>query len=65
MSLQDYEVNNDKFEAYENPFCFPCHACKHRFRAFKQEPCRSCGHNANAVNPGQAPEKVEVEHAKS
>lgn len=50
MSLKDYNVPSDKFEAEElmGGFSFPCCACKHRFKDAFTQPCRSCGHNVNA-----------------
>jgi hypothetical protein len=50
MSLKDYAVNRDKFEADEwGPLSFPCEACKHWRKAQNVEPCRTCDHNCNAV----------------
>jgi hypothetical protein len=54
MSLKDYAVNRDKFEANERgPFSFPCEACKHWTKEQNVEPCRTCDHNCNAVKDDQ------------
>jgi hypothetical protein len=50
MSLRDYDVNRDKFEADEwGTMVFPCCACKHGKKRDTDEPCRTCDHNVNAV----------------
>ena len=52
MSLQDWTCNHDKFEPEEGGFTrldFPCCACKHQRKTDADEPCRTCGHNVNAV----------------
>jgi hypothetical protein len=54
MSLKDWSCDHDKFELHDvlgGPFemSFPCCVCKHRFKVDTEEPCRSCGHNMNAV----------------
>jgi len=58
MSLSDYvrPEPNDNFELEDeghvvllNGFGFPCSKCRHRFKTDKEEPCRTCGHNVNAV----------------
>jgi hypothetical protein len=50
MSLRDYDVNRDKFEADEwGTMVFPCFACKHGKKRGWDEPCRTCDHNVNAV----------------
>ncbi len=50
MSLRDYNVNRDKFEADEwGTMSFPCCACKHVRQSADMEPCRTCDHNVNAV----------------
>ena len=51
MSLRNYMVSRDKFEAEPSPalgMSFPCRACKWRVQADDEEPCRSCDHNMNA-----------------
>lgn len=44
-------VPRDKFEPeYQGRgFEIPCCWCKHRHGSDDQEPCRTCDHNANAV----------------
>ena len=52
MSLRDWTCDHDKFEPEEGGFTrldFPCYACKHQRKTDADEPCRSCGHNVNAV----------------
>lgn len=53
MGLEKYttEAEFDKFELDEQKggYGFPCNACKHRHEQATVEPCRSCGHNVNAV----------------
>ena len=55
MPLTDYTVPNDHFEPYLDgcvvAFAFPCCLCAHRQRRDTDEPCRTCGHNATAVDP--------------
>ncbi len=49
MPLNQYCVNRDHFEADEGPgLAFPCCVCKHRHCRDRDEPCRTCDHNANA-----------------
>lgn len=58
MGLELYIAHRDKFEADEPDggfqLAFPCCVCKHRHGADMDEPCRSCDHNANAVESSQA-----------
>ena len=54
MSLRDYVVVRDKFKLHENgtvglELSFPCCCCQHRNMRDTDEPCRTCDHNANAV----------------
>jgi len=53
MSLRDYEKPNDNYEFDDGPcfsgFAFPCSVCKHARQHADMEPCRTCGHNINAV----------------
>jgi hypothetical protein len=53
MGLESYAVNGDHFEAEDlgGPagLAFPCCVCVHRHGTDKEEPCRSCGHNACAA----------------
>lgn len=52
MVLQDWTTDGDKFEPEEDGLTrlsFPCCACKHQSKTDADEPCRSCGHNLNAV----------------
>ena len=52
MGLQDWTTDSDKFEPEEGGLTrmsFPCYACKHKRKTDADEPCRSCGHNVNAV----------------
>ena len=52
MGLQDWTTDSDKFEPEEGGLTrlsFPCCACKHKDKTDAGEPCRSCGHNLNAV----------------
>ena len=52
MGLQDWTTDSDKFEPEEGGvtrMSFPCCACKHQSKTDADEPCRSCGHNVNAV----------------
>lgn len=56
MSLTQHAVPNDKFElpafTGNNPaFSFPCSECKWSHRHPGDEPCRTCGQNANCVKP--------------
>lgn len=58
MSLRDYDVPNDHFEPDHGaggPWCFPCSACAYRVRHQADEPCRTCGHNANAQPTEETP----------
>ena len=48
MPISDYVSPRDKFELDED-FGFPCHCCVHRSKPEHEEPCRTCGHNINAV----------------
>jgi len=51
MSLQDYTVKRDKFEAkLDLVYGFPCNACKHIHKPCHDEPCQSCDHNVNAID---------------
>ena len=60
MPLSDYTVPNDKFSLDSKPFGvaldFPCSECQNRHGPDSREPCRSCGHNANAVPPEASPD---------
>jgi rRNA maturation endonuclease Nob1 len=48
MSIENYIVENDKFEDEgKTDFAFPCNACAHRHKYQDEEPCASCGHNVN------------------
>ena len=52
MGLQDWTTDSDKFEPEDGGLTrlsFPCCACKHQSKTDADEPCRSCGHNVNAV----------------
>lgn len=51
MSLRDYSVTRDKFEAAHTVnvrFAFPCHSCRYNAGSERDEPCRTCDHNINA-----------------
>ena len=50
MSFAIPVVRRDKFEP-ENAghFAEPCCWCVHRFGSDTAEPCRTCDHNANAI----------------
>ena len=49
MSLYYPIVSRDHFEAEETGnLAFPCCCCVHRHGSDKDEPCRTCDHNANA-----------------
>ena len=55
MSLRDYVVARDKFLLNGTgtvglSLAFPCCCCTHRNMKDTQEPCRTCDHNANAVD---------------
>ena len=52
MGINDYFVNNDKFEFDENAFdfYFPCCACIHRKGRDCDEPCVRCDHNIFSIN---------------
>ena len=51
MSLDEYKVARDKFEYDDHSMMiFPCCVCKHRYGQIKDEPCRTCDHNANSEN---------------
>jgi hypothetical protein len=48
-------VNRDKFEPEEtNGFAIPCCWCIHRWKSDREEPCKTCDHNCNAVQEGVA-----------
>lgn len=54
MGLELHFANRDKFELEEPgvggyQLAFPCCVCAHREGSDKDEPCRTCDHNANAV----------------
>ena len=52
MGLQDWTTDNDKFDPEDGGLTrlsFPCCACKHQSKTDADEPCRSCGHNVNAI----------------
>lgn len=52
MALTDYSESNDCFKLDDevgNGLSFPCCVCEFRHWTDKEEPCRSCDHNANAV----------------
>lgn len=54
MPISDYTVQRDKFELETGirgilGFAFPCNVCRHNFHQDNEEPCRTCDHNANAV----------------
>ena len=52
MALNDFSVTRDKFEP-ENAsagLSFPCCVCAHRHGSDKDEPCRTCDHNASACD---------------
>jgi hypothetical protein len=69
VSLKDYNVARDKFEADDiNEFAFPCCACQHRMRrriliapTHQQEPCRTCDHNGAAVDEPAGSKEVPSE----
>lgn len=52
MGLELYTAQPDHFEAEDEGtgFQFPCCFCIHRHGTDLEEPCRSCGHNANCVS---------------
>lgn len=56
MGLKLYIVEKDNFELDESmeglSFAFPCCVCAHRFGSDNEEPCLTCGHNANAQREG-------------
>lgn len=50
MSIESYIVRRDNFEAdTDSHLAFPCCVCVHRHGSDREEPCRTCDHNANAV----------------
>jgi len=58
MSLRDYEVARDKFTLdarnggpprFAHEVAFPCCVCVHAEHTDRDEPCRTCDHNVNAV----------------
>ena len=52
MSLRDYEEDNDHFKCGDRHyagFSFPCCQCVFVTNGEKDEPCRTCGYNVNAV----------------
>lgn len=53
MSLEDYYVDNDKFEYVDEEFAavFPCCCCKHRFKQINDLPCSECGNNLDSSLP--------------
>ena len=54
MSLQDYSVPRDKFDARDNGYMiFPCWACVHVDLPADAEPCRTCDHNLFAEDDAQ------------
>lgn len=53
MSIEYYMVSRDHFEPEERSgLAFPCCVCAHRHGTDKEEPCRTCDHNANACPEG-------------
>lgn len=54
--LNDYIVVSDKFEpsVKGNGFAFPCNVCVHNTKDQESDPCRTCGHNANAIDSGKS-----------
>lgn len=62
MGLQEYIVRRDKFDPRQDlGYGFPCCACKHMTQSAKDEPCRTCDHNFNAV-PATPPRDGEGQH---
>jgi hypothetical protein len=51
MGIEDYIVDNDKFEA-ENSLglYFPCCVCVHKNKTCLEPPCKFCGHNLVSVD---------------
>lgn len=52
MALIDFSVgdrDNFEVEGHDSGFCFQCCVCVHRHGLDSEEPCRTCDHNANAV----------------
>ena len=66
IGLRDYLVRRDKFEAQDADagLAFPCCACRHRHGRDDQEPCRTCDHNARAVEEAVTPLAQVLERAK-
>jgi hypothetical protein len=59
MSMEDYVVDNDKFDpGAEGLISFPCSVCIHIGAGDKDYPCRTCGHNVNADDPEDEPQDV-------
>ena len=48
----NYVVANDNFVSEDvGGFSFPCSSCLYRHEEVTDEPCNSCGHNTNSVQP--------------
>jgi len=61
MSLRDYSVFDDHFRLEADrcgELSFPCRVCRFRHGRDNDPPCRTCGHNANAVRPEPPPVAV-------
>ena len=50
MSLDAYKTDNDWFEYDESnsDLSFPCCVCLFKNGSQTDQPCRTCGHNANS-----------------
>lgn len=50
MGIRLHEVSRDKFELDGDAmgFSFPCCCCIYRHGTDREEPCRTCDHNASA-----------------
>lgn len=59
MSLEDYKVEDDRFEYDEKGqmFCFPCCVCKHRLKSNYQLPCAYCQHNDLTIDDEEKGDK--------
>lgn len=67
MSIKDYAVDHDQFEApatlviqhFNGDYCFPCCCCIHNAKPQDADPCEWCGHNVNAETPNMKAEAEE------
>lgn len=69
MSLEAYIAHRDHFELDEPSggfaLAFPCCCCQHRNKTDADEPCRTCDHNAGAVEEAPPTLVEQVRLAKA